>query len=88
MSEGQKQWWDFKAANFDSVLLFKMGKFYEASPPAPLPLNPTSPALPTRSSSVTPSPLVSSTCHLNGLTARGNNSGAEQAERRPLLTAV
>uniref|UniRef100_A0A061SDZ5 DNA mismatch repair protein MSH6 n=1 Tax=Tetraselmis sp. GSL018 TaxID=582737 RepID=A0A061SDZ5_9CHLO len=29
VSEGQKQWWEFKAANFDSVLLFKMGKFYE-----------------------------------------------------------
>ncbi|GAX83197.1 hypothetical protein CEUSTIGMA_g10623.t1 [Chlamydomonas eustigma] len=30
VSEGQQQWcWQFKAANFDSVLLFKMGKFYE-----------------------------------------------------------
>jgi len=29
VSEGQKQWWNFKAANFDSVLMFKMGKFYE-----------------------------------------------------------
>ena len=29
VSEGQKQWWEFKANNFDSVLLFKMGKFYE-----------------------------------------------------------
>jgi DNA mismatch repair protein MSH6 len=29
VSEGQKQWWEFKASNFDSVLLFKMGKFYE-----------------------------------------------------------
>ena len=23
------QWWEFKAAHFDAVLLFKMGKFYE-----------------------------------------------------------
>ncbi len=29
VSPGQQQWWEFKAANFDSVLLFKMGKFYE-----------------------------------------------------------
>jgi len=29
VSPGQQQWWKFKAANFDSVLLFKMGKFYE-----------------------------------------------------------
>ncbi|KFM28138.1 DNA mismatch repair protein Msh6 [Auxenochlorella protothecoides] len=29
ISEGQRQWWAFKAANFDAVLLFKMGKFYE-----------------------------------------------------------
>ncbi|CAG9467722.1 unnamed protein product [Pedinophyceae sp. YPF-701] len=29
ISPGQQQWWEFKAANFDSVLLFKMGKFYE-----------------------------------------------------------
>ena len=29
ISEGQKQWWDFKARHFDCVLLFKMGKFYE-----------------------------------------------------------
>ena len=29
VSPGQAQWWKFKAANFDSVLLFKMGKFYE-----------------------------------------------------------
>ena len=29
VSEGQAQWWSFKATNFDSVLLFKMGKFYE-----------------------------------------------------------
>ena len=25
----QAQWWQFKADNFDSVLFFKMGKFYE-----------------------------------------------------------
>lgn len=31
IAEGQQQWWQFKAAHFDSVLLFKMGKFYEAS---------------------------------------------------------
>ena len=29
MSPGQQQWWEMKARNFDSVLLFKMGKFYE-----------------------------------------------------------
>lgn len=29
VSEGQRQWWAFKATNFDAVLLFKMGKFYE-----------------------------------------------------------
>lgn len=29
ISEGQKQWWEFKSQNFDSVLLFKVGKFYE-----------------------------------------------------------
>jgi hypothetical protein len=29
VSDGQQQWWRFKAQNFDSVLLFKMGKFYE-----------------------------------------------------------
>ena len=29
VSPGQQQWWKFKAANFDSVMLFKMGKFYE-----------------------------------------------------------
>ena len=29
MSPGQQQWWEIKARNFDSVLLFKMGKFYE-----------------------------------------------------------
>eukprot|EP00095_Tigriopus_kingsejongensis_P010525 maker-scaffold876_size86062-snap-gene-0.24 protein:Tk10525 transcript:maker-scaffold876_size86062-snap-gene-0.24-mRNA-1 annotation:"probable dna mismatch repair protein msh6-like" len=26
---GQRQWWDLKARHFDTVLLFKMGKFYE-----------------------------------------------------------
>ena len=31
VSEGQQQWWQFKARHFDSVLLFKMGKFYEVS---------------------------------------------------------
>ncbi|WIA28905.1 hypothetical protein OEZ86_011429 [Tetradesmus obliquus] len=29
VTEAQQQWWNFKAANFDSVLLFKVGKFYE-----------------------------------------------------------
>ncbi|PNW83581.1 hypothetical protein CHLRE_05g235750v5 [Chlamydomonas reinhardtii] len=29
VSEAQQQWWNLKAANFDSVLLFKVGKFYE-----------------------------------------------------------
>ena len=29
ISAGQRQWWDFKALNWDAVLLFKMGKFYE-----------------------------------------------------------
>ncbi|KAK9807187.1 hypothetical protein WJX73_005617 [Symbiochloris irregularis] len=29
VSEGQRQWWQFKAQHFDSVMLFKMGKFYE-----------------------------------------------------------
>ena len=29
VSAGQQQWWEFKSRNFDSVLLFKMGKFYE-----------------------------------------------------------
>ncbi|KAF5838282.1 hypothetical protein DUNSADRAFT_3078 [Dunaliella salina] len=29
VSPGQQQWWEIKAANFDSVLLFKQGKFYE-----------------------------------------------------------
>ncbi|CAH2054352.1 unnamed protein product, partial [Iphiclides podalirius] len=26
---GHKQWWDMKSANFDCVLFFKVGKFYE-----------------------------------------------------------
>jgi hypothetical protein len=26
---GVLQWWEFKAAHYDCVLLFKMGKFYE-----------------------------------------------------------
>ncbi|KAI8462894.1 MAG: muts domain V-domain-containing protein [Monoraphidium minutum] len=29
VTEAQQQWWRFKAANFGSVLLFKVGKFYE-----------------------------------------------------------
>ncbi|CAI5493665.1 unnamed protein product [Closterium sp. Naga37s-1] len=29
LSEGQRQWWQFKAMHLDKVLLFKMGKFYE-----------------------------------------------------------
>ncbi|KAG2440549.1 hypothetical protein HYH02_010133 [Chlamydomonas schloesseri] len=29
VSEAQQQWWNHKSANFDSVLLFKVGKFYE-----------------------------------------------------------
>lgn len=29
VSEGQMQWWDFKAHNYDAVLMFKVGKFYE-----------------------------------------------------------
>ena len=29
ISEGQRQWWDFKAGHWGSVVLFKMGKFYE-----------------------------------------------------------
>ena len=29
ISPGQQQWWRFKAAHFDAILLFKMGKFYE-----------------------------------------------------------
>jgi DNA mismatch repair protein MSH6 len=34
VTEAQQQWWNFKADNFDSVLLFKVGKFYEVSPAA------------------------------------------------------
>ncbi|BAT86257.1 DNA mismatch repair protein [Vigna angularis] len=29
LSEGQKQWWEFKSKHMDKVLFFKMGKFYE-----------------------------------------------------------
>ncbi|CAK8544398.1 unnamed protein product [Lathyrus sativus] len=29
LSDGQKQWWDFKSKHMDKVLFFKMGKFYE-----------------------------------------------------------
>jgi len=29
LSPAQHQWWTFKATNFDAVLLFKVGKFYE-----------------------------------------------------------
>jgi len=29
ITEAQQQWWSFKSSNFDSVLLFKVGKFYE-----------------------------------------------------------
>ena len=29
VSPGQAQWWRFKAQHFDSVIMFKMGKFYE-----------------------------------------------------------
>ncbi|GLH02763.1 Probable DNA mismatch repair protein Msh6 [Gryllus bimaculatus] len=29
LSPGMKQWWDIKAQNFDCVLFFKVGKFYE-----------------------------------------------------------
>ena len=29
VTEAQRQWWELKAKNFDSVLFFKMGKFYE-----------------------------------------------------------
>ena len=29
MSDGVRQWWDLKAQYFDTVLLFKTGKFYE-----------------------------------------------------------
>jgi len=31
ISAGQRQWWSFKASNFDSLLLFKVGKFYEVN---------------------------------------------------------
>jgi hypothetical protein len=34
VTEAQQQWWNFKADNFDSVLLFKVGKFYEVRPAA------------------------------------------------------
>jgi hypothetical protein len=34
VTEAQQQWWTFKADNFDSVLLFKVGKFYEVRPEA------------------------------------------------------
>lgn len=44
VTEAQQQWWGFKSDNFDSVLLFKVGKFYEVresdamttTPPKPL----------------------------------------------------
>lgn len=29
ITEAQQQWWNIKAGNFDSVMLFKVGKFYE-----------------------------------------------------------
>lgn len=29
VSEGQKQWWEFKSKHMDKVIFFKMGKFYE-----------------------------------------------------------
>lgn len=29
LTEGQRQWWDFKSKHMDKVLFFKMGKFYE-----------------------------------------------------------
>lgn len=29
VTEGRRQWWEIKAQNYDAVLLFKMGKFYE-----------------------------------------------------------
>lgn len=29
LSEGQKQWWEFKSKHMDKVIFFKMGKFYE-----------------------------------------------------------
>lgn len=27
--QGMRQWWDIKAVNFDCILFFKVGKFYE-----------------------------------------------------------
>jgi hypothetical protein len=38
VTEAQQQWWGFKADNFDSVLLFKVGKFYEVRALAPQPM--------------------------------------------------
>ncbi|KAJ4727792.1 DNA mismatch repair protein [Melia azedarach] len=29
LSEGQRQWWEFKSKHMDKVIFFKMGKFYE-----------------------------------------------------------
>jgi DNA mismatch repair protein MSH6 len=29
VTEAQQQWWGFKSDNFDSVIMFKVGKFYE-----------------------------------------------------------
>ncbi|XP_062083571.1 DNA mismatch repair protein MSH6 [Humulus lupulus] len=29
LSDGQRQWWEFKSKHMDKVLFFKMGKFYE-----------------------------------------------------------
>ncbi|XP_073283875.1 DNA mismatch repair protein MSH6 [Primulina huaijiensis] len=29
LTEGQRQWWEFKSKHMDKVLFFKMGKFYE-----------------------------------------------------------
>ncbi|XP_027099310.1 DNA mismatch repair protein MSH6-like isoform X1 [Coffea arabica] len=29
LSDGQRQWWDFKSKHMDKVMFFKMGKFYE-----------------------------------------------------------
>jgi DNA mismatch repair protein MSH6 len=31
VTQAQQQWWGFKADNFDSVIMFKVGKFYEVS---------------------------------------------------------
>lgn len=31
ISDGQQQWWNFKRDNWDSVLLFKMGKCVSGS---------------------------------------------------------